>query len=64
MASIDVDEWSIDNIVERDIMTADTIIKILEKWNNEYKNIAPETAAQPTSEELAMIKKFKKNGWV
>ena len=64
MASIDVDEWSIDNIVERDIMTADTIIKILGKWNNEYKNIAPETAAQPTSEELAMIKKFKKNGWV
>lgn len=45
-------------------MTADTITKFWENGTMNIKNIAPETAAQPTSEELAMIKKFKKNGWV
>ena len=55
-----------DSIMKRDIRISDEIIKILNRWNNEYLNISVEEseAEEPSEEDLARIEEFKKKGWI
>ena len=52
--------------MKRDIRISDEIIKILNRWNNEYLNIPVEgsEAEEPSEEDLARIEEFKKKGWI
>ena len=55
-----------DSIMKRDIRISDEIIKVLNRWNNEYLNIPVEVseAEEPSEEDLARIEEFKKKGWI
>ncbi len=60
-------DWVLANIEQRDKIVANEISKAMESWETEYNNYSntPKTAAPtPTPEELAMIQKFKAQGWV
>ena len=39
MGISDVRDWNMDSIMKRDIRISDEVIKILNRWNNEYLNI-------------------------
>lgn len=56
-------DWTLDSISERDIRISDLVIKILSQWNQDY---CLDSGAHngPSPDELAMIEKFKANGWV
>lgn len=58
-------DWNLDSIAERDIRVADTIVRVLKRWRAEYEEapVLPQDNG-PSADELAMIEKFKKNGWV
>ena len=56
-------EWQLEDIEERDIRISDAIIKLFNKWDNEYKNIT-EIKAIPTEEDLAKIAEFKAKGFI
>ena len=66
MGTSDVADWNMDSIMKRDIRVSDEIIKTLNRWNNEYSNIAVEEseAEAPSEEDLARIEEFKKKGWI
>ncbi|MCR4638956.1 DUF262 domain-containing HNH endonuclease family protein [Ruminococcus sp.] len=64
MASSAINEWSLDDITERDIQIANDIKSIIEKWKNDYQVPIQATISEPTDEQKAMIEQFKKNGWV
>ena len=66
MGISDVQNWNMDSIMKRDIRISDEIIKILNRWNNEYLNIPVEAseAEKPSEEDLARIEEFKKKGWI
>lgn len=66
MGISDVQNWNMDSIMKRDIRISDEIIKILNRWNNEYFNIPVEAseAEEPSEEDLARIEEFKKKGWI
>lgn len=66
MGISDVQDWNMDSIMKRDIRISDEIIKILNRWNNEYLNIPVEEseAEEPSEEDLARIEEFKKKGWI
>ena len=66
MAELDTDDWSLDNIAERDIRVSDALIAVLKKWNDEYiaDSVTTKNEATPSAEQLAMIEEFKKKGWV
>ena len=56
-------DWNLDSISERDLRVSDLIIKILVQWNQDY-SLNTEEYNGPAPDELAMIEKFKANGWV
>lgn len=56
-------DWNLDSISERDLRVSDLIIKILVQWNQDY-SLNTEEYNGPSPDELAMIEKFKANGWV
>lgn len=66
LGTSDVADWNMDSIMKRDIRVSDEIISILNRWNNEYLNVPVETskADEPSEEDLARIKEFKKKGWI
>ncbi len=65
MGTSDVQDWDMDSIMKRDIRVSDSITAILKKWNNEYLSIPSEALTdEPTAEDLARIKEFKKKGWI
>ena len=66
MGISDVADWDMDSIMKRDIRVSDEIIKILNRWNNEYLNVTVEAAktGEPSEEDLARIEEFKKKGWI
>lgn len=65
MANLEIVNWDMDSIVERDIRVTDQILKILDSWDKDYSNLpVQENDQQPTAEELAMIEQFKKKGWI
>lgn len=66
MGTSDVMDWNMKSITKRDIRVADEVVKIMNRWNNEYLNtpVCEGKAGEPSEEELAQIEKFKKNGWI
>lgn len=66
MGTSDVADWNMESIMKRDIRVSDEIIKILNRWNNEYLNVQAATtiAGEPSEEDLARIEEFKKKGWI
>lgn len=66
MGTSDVMDWNLESITKRDIRVSDEVVKIMNRWNNEYLNIPASEgkAEEPSEEELAQIEKFKKNGWI
>lgn len=65
LGSDDISEWNMNSIMKRDIRVSDEIIKILNRWNNEYLNDTVEKIVEePTAEDLARIEEFKKKGWI
>lgn len=57
-------DWSLDEIVERDVKITDTIVTILNNWGNDYLNGINISSAQPSAEQLAQIEEYKRNGWI
>lgn len=57
-------DWSLDEIVERDVKITDTIVTILNNWGNDYLNGINISLAQPSAEQLAQIEEYKRNGWI
>ena len=66
MGTSDVMDWNLESITKRDIRVSDEVVKIMNRWNNEYLNtpVSECKAGEPSEEELAQIEKFKKNGWI
>ena len=66
MGTSDVMDWNLESITKRDIRVSDEVVKIMNRWNNEYLNIpiSEGKMGEPSEEELAQIEKFKKNGWI
>ena len=65
LGSDDINEWNMNSIMKRDIRVSDEVIKILNRWNNEYLNdTAEKIVEEPTAEDLARIEEFKKKGWI
>lgn len=66
MGTSDVTDWTIESIMKRDIRISDEIIKILNRWNNEYLNHSTDVCdlPKPSEEELAQIEEFRKKGWI
>lgn len=66
MGISDVMDWNVDSIMKRDIRVSDEVVKIFNRWNNEYLNIPgdEEKAELPSEEDLARIEEFKKKGWI
>ena len=59
-------DWNLESLTKRDIHVSDEVVKIMNRWNNEYLNVPiSEDKAEKTSEkELTQIEKLKKNGWI
>lgn len=66
MGISDVRDWNMDSIMKRDIRISNEVIKILNRWNNEYLNIPVKEreVEEPSEEDLARIEEFKKKGWI
>ena len=63
MATSPIQEWSLDDITERDVHVSDCLLKTLAKWSKEYSQQGT-TTPEPTPEQLEMIRRFRENGWV
>lgn len=63
MSSTPIQEWSLDDITERDVHVSELLQQTMTAWNNEYVQ-SPTPANEPTPEQLEMIRKFRENGWV
>ena len=66
MADSPIQEWSLDDITERDVKTSEQLLAELDRWNQEYQSASKPktTSAAPTQEELEMIRRFKEQGWI
>lgn len=67
MGKNDINDWSLDNIITRDECVSDTIVSVLNRWNNEYlksrENLTVEKE-EPSEKQLELIREFKSKGWV
>lgn len=64
MGNYPSDIWTPKQIEERDVILSSDILKILNQWNQEYTESNMPCNNIPTEEQLAMIAKFKANGWI
>ena len=65
MGTCDAMDWDLDSILKRNIRVSDEVVKILNRWNNDYLNMpAVEADEEPSAEDLARIEEFKKKGWI
>jgi len=66
MASLNLDDWTLDTIAERDIRVSDAVMALLKQWDDEYAaaQIKPSSESAPSAKQLALIEEFKKKGWV
>lgn len=65
IGTCDMTDWDLDSIMKRNIRVSDEVIKILSRWNNDYRyRPVVETMEEPTTEDLAKIEEFKKKGWI
>ena len=67
VTSIDND-WTLGNIEHRDLIVSTEIMKLLQEWESDYQknknNVNKNNVTTPSKEDLAMIEKFKQNGWI
>lgn len=64
IGSISSNDWTLDNIMERDLKVSERIIEILINWNNKYQMKSSSDEHQPSTEQLKQIELFKQNGWI
>lgn len=57
-------DWTLDNITERDLKVSERIIEILTNWKNEYQIESSNDEHQPSAEQLKQIEMFKQKGWI
>ncbi|MDE6558110.1 MAG: DUF262 domain-containing HNH endonuclease family protein [Clostridia bacterium] len=57
-------DWSLDDIVGRDLLVTQAIVGILNKWGKDYSDAENVSPTQPTEEQLEQIAEFKKMGWI
>lgn len=57
-------DWTLQHIEHRDKIVSEEIMRLLQIWNENYTNTLLSTTTRPSKDELEMIEKFKKNGWV
>lgn len=62
VTSIDND-WTLGNIEHRDLIVSTEIMKLLQEWESDYQK-NKNNVTTPSEEDLAMIEKFKQNGWI
>lgn len=62
VTSIDND-WTLGNIEHRDLIVSTEIMKLLQEWESDYQK-NKNNVTTPSKEDLAMIEKFKQNGWI
>ena len=62
VTSIDND-WTLGNIEHRDLIVSTEIMKLLQEWESDYQK-NKNNVTRPSEEDLAMIEKFKQNGWI
>lgn len=62
VTSIDND-WTLGNIEHRDLIVSTEIMKLLQEWESDYQK-NKNNLTTPSEEDLAMIEKFKQNGWI
>lgn len=62
VTSIDND-WTLGNIEHRDLIVSTEIMKLLQEWESDYQK-NKNNMITPSEEDLAMIEKFKQNGWI
>ena len=62
MGTSDVMDWNLESITKRDIRVSDEVVKIMNRWNNEYLNtpVSEGKAGEPSEEALAQIDKIIK----
>ena len=51
------------NIEHRDLIVSTEIMKLLQEWESDYQK-NKNNVTTPSEEDLAMIEKFKQNGWI
>ena len=56
-------DWTLGNIEHRDMIVSTEIMKLLQEWESDYQKNKNNVTA-PSEEDLAMIEKFKQNGWI
>lgn len=56
-------DWTLGNIEHRDLIVSTEIMKLLQEWESDYQK-NKNNMITPSEEDLAMIEKFKQNGWI
>lgn len=56
-------DWTLGNIEHRDMIVSTEIMKLLQEWESDYQKNR-NNVTTPSEEDLAMIEKFKQNGWI
>lgn len=56
-------DWTLGNIEHRDLIVSTEIMKLLQEWESDYQK-NKNNVITPSEEDLAMIEKFKQNGWI
>lgn len=64
IGEISSNDWTLDNITERDLKVSERIFEILANWNNQYQIESSSDEQQPSAEQLKQIELFKQNGWI
>lgn len=64
MSQINKNDWTLDDIIERDIEITNELFNTLNKWDDEYNINNQNSFKQPTKEQLAEIEIFRKKGWI
>lgn len=65
IGELNINEWELDNISERDIRICDAIKNIFDEWNSNYINYnIKKNLNVPSDEEKAKIEEFRRKGWI
>lgn len=65
IGELNINEWELDNISERDIRICDAIRNIFDEWNSNYINYnIKKNLNIPSDEEKAKIEEFRRKGWI
>ncbi len=65
IGELNINEWELENISERDIRICDIIKNIFDEWNSNYINYnIKKNLNIPSDEEKAKIEEFRRKGWI